>query len=77
MEKLTHYRQAVRQMLISHSSGEGNNLESDVECQIVFDAEHDHYQLLDIGWEDMKANSNLKCNIPYWYGKAARQSEWI
>jgi hypothetical protein len=23
------------------------------------------------------ANSNLKCNIPYWCGKAARQSEWI
>ena len=53
MEKLTYYRQAVRQLLISHSSEEKSNLRSEVECQIVFDTEHDHYQLLDIGWEDM------------------------
>ncbi len=53
MEKLTFYRQAVRKILVSHSSGQKNNLDSEVECQIVFDAEHDHYQVLDIGWEDM------------------------
>jgi hypothetical protein len=53
MEKLTYYRQAVRQMLVSHSSGEENNLDSEIECQIVFDTEHDHYQVIDVGWKDM------------------------
>jgi hypothetical protein len=26
----------------------------DIECQLIFDAEHDHYQLLDVGWLGLK-----------------------
>jgi XisI protein len=58
MEKLTKYRQIVRELLTSHTaSGEssnGNLTETDVECQLIFDLEHDHYQILDVGWQDLR-----------------------
>ena len=47
MEKLAQYRQVIREILISHS----NNNEPEIECQLVFDTEHDHYQVLELGWQ--------------------------
>jgi len=46
MEKLAKYRQIVRELLIAHATPN----ESNIECQLIFDTEHDHYQILDIGW---------------------------
>lgn len=53
MEKLEHYRQAIRQLLTAQASREVN-LDSAIECQLIFDTEHDHYLLLNIGWEELK-----------------------
>ncbi len=47
MEKLTKYRQIVRDLLSTHAT----NNDSEIECQIICDTENDHYQLLDIGWQ--------------------------
>jgi hypothetical protein len=46
MDKLERYRQCIRQFMTDQSVGESHK--SDVECQLIFDGEHDHYQLLDI-----------------------------
>ncbi len=53
MEKIEQYRQFIRQLLTSHASID-NNSDLDVECQLVFDTEQDHYQILDVGWEGYK-----------------------
>jgi hypothetical protein len=52
MERIEQYRQYIRQFLSAQAKSEENPLS--VECQLVFDAEHDHYQLLDVGWEGLK-----------------------
>lgn len=52
MERLEHYRQCIRKLLTEQATLEERN--PDIECQLVFDAEHDHYQLLDVGWEGLK-----------------------
>ena len=52
MERIEHYRQYIRKLLTEQAGFETSN--SDVECQLVFDTEHDHYQLLDVGWEGLK-----------------------
>lgn len=52
MEKLEQYRQCVRQILTAQANLENQNPE--IECQLIFDTEHDHYQLLDVGWEGLK-----------------------
>jgi hypothetical protein len=49
MEKLTQYRQIVRELLTAHASTN----EPNIECQLIFDTEHDHYQLLDLGWQEL------------------------
>lgn len=49
MDKVQQYRQLVQQLLQDYaqiSSGQG-----DVETQIISDPEHDHYQLLYVGWD--------------------------
>ena len=52
MERVEQYRQSIRQILMSHATFESGN--SDIESQLVFDTEHDHYQLLEVGWEGLK-----------------------
>ncbi|NMG09225.1 XisI protein [Brasilonema sp. UFV-L1] len=54
MDRLERYRQIIRQLLTSHANLESGNSDSDVECQLVFDTEHDHYQVLDVGWSGLK-----------------------
>ena len=41
MEKLIKYRQIIRELLTAHASTN----EPNIECQLIFDTEHDHYQL--------------------------------
>ncbi|WP_373529746.1 XisI protein [Nostoc sp.] len=52
MERVEQYRQSIRQVLTSHATFESSN--SHIESQLVFDTEHDHYQLLEVGWEGLK-----------------------
>ncbi len=53
MERIEEYRQFIRQLLTSHAAPDINS-DLDVECQLVFDTEQDHYQILDVGWEGYK-----------------------
>ncbi len=52
MERVEQYRQSIRQILMSHATFESGN--SDIELQLVLDTEHNHYQLLEVGWEGLK-----------------------
>ena len=52
MEKLEHYRQCICQLIAEQATSPTDN--PDVECQLIFDPEHDHYQLLDVGWEGLQ-----------------------
>jgi hypothetical protein len=49
MEKLDTYRTYVKQLIQQF----GAELPStgEVETQYIFDSEHDHYQLFQVGWE--------------------------
>lgn len=49
MDKIQQYRQLIQQILQSHAQISANK--GDVEPQLIFDSEHDHYQLLYVGWE--------------------------
>lgn len=54
MERLNHYRQTVRNLLVAHASVEPALSQPEIESQLLFDSEHDHYQLLDLGWDNLK-----------------------
>lgn len=54
MAGIDQYRQIIRQLLSTKVSSAHADSNSEVECQLLFDSERDHYQVLDIGWEEMK-----------------------
>jgi hypothetical protein len=49
MDKLATYRQFIRRILTEYA--QPNSLVNDLETQLIFDTERDHYQLADIGWD--------------------------
>ena len=48
MERLEQYHQCIRKLLSEQAIPHEDN--PDIESKLVFDVEHDHYQLLDVGW---------------------------
>ena len=67
MERVERYRQCIRKLLSQQARLEKPN--PDVECQLVFDWEHDHYQLLDVGWEGLKRIYNCFIHLDIKDGK--------
>lgn len=67
MERVEQYRQSIRQVLTSHTTFESGN--SDIESQLVFDTEHDHYQLLEVGWQGLKRVYNCIIHLDIKDGK--------
>jgi hypothetical protein len=52
MDRLTKYRQIVQQLLREYAAI--GTPDPDVETQIVFDSERDHYQLINVGWKNQR-----------------------
>jgi serine/threonine protein kinase len=52
MAKLEEYREYIKQLLTGYSQYEKSD--SEVEAQTIFDTEHDHYQLVYVGWENKR-----------------------
>ncbi|MFQ5629634.1 MAG: XisI protein [bacterium] len=52
MAKLEKYRNYVQQLIEQY----GNYKPSygEIEVQTIFDTEHDHYQLINVGWHDQQ-----------------------
>lgn len=50
MERLAFYRQCIQTLLKEHS--EGAPINGEIEVQIVFDTERDHYQMVCLGWDE-------------------------
>ncbi|MDJ0554073.1 MAG: XisI protein [Microcoleaceae cyanobacterium MO_207.B10] len=69
MEKLEKYRLLIRQLLNNHTSLEVNNSDSEIEYQLIFDTENDHYQLLEIGWNRLKRIYNCFIHLDIKDGK--------
>lgn len=46
-----NYRELVQSILKSHSIHHSND---DTEIQLIFDTTHDHYQMLHLGWEELR-----------------------
>ena len=47
MDTLEYYRNAIKELLTRFSRSS-----EEIESQILFDTEHDHYQLTQVGWKN-------------------------
>lgn len=52
MAKLDHYRQLVQDVIKQYANLGSSSPATEVERQILFDKEHDHYQLVNVGWQN-------------------------
>ena len=50
MDKLNEYRTKVRQLLTKYLQSKPSY--GDVEVEQIFDTEHDHYQIISVGWNN-------------------------
>jgi hypothetical protein len=49
MDTLTRYREIVQEMLRAYSD---RRTTDEIESQCNFDENHDHYQIVNVGWEN-------------------------
>ena len=52
MDKLEQYRQFIKQILTEHA--QIATINDTVKAELIFDSEHDHYQLAYVGWQGDK-----------------------
>jgi hypothetical protein len=52
MDKLEKYRSYIKQLITEHA--ELCSSTKEIDAQLIFDIEHDHYQLVDVGWQNQK-----------------------
>lgn len=51
MDKLAHYRTCIQTLLEQHSQYKAQD--DEVETELVFDCDRDHYQLMCVGWKGL------------------------
>jgi XisI protein len=49
MDTLDRYRQVIQQLLTDYVQTPISN--GEIESQTVFDTQHDHYQVMNVGWD--------------------------
>ncbi len=51
MDKITQYREYIKTLLTNYAKDDISTEEVDV--QLIFDTENDHYQWMNVGWEHL------------------------
>lgn len=67
MDKLEQYRNYIEKILTEYSQYKPSY--GDVELQLLFDREHDHYQLMSVGWDGEKRIHGIMLHIDIKNGK--------
>lgn len=52
MDKLAQYRQLIQEVLTDYASVPIHN--GEIESYTAFDPQHDHYQVIDVGWDGQR-----------------------
>lgn len=72
MDKLTHYRTILIQLLQNHSELLNRSVIDDVRTYTIFDETRDHYMLFRSGWQGKE-----RIHIPLLYVRIADDKLWI
>ena len=52
MDRIASYREIIKQLI--HHHAQLSKQETGIEQELIFDNEHEHYQLLYVGWDGMR-----------------------
>lgn len=51
MDKIANYREFIQRLLTDYSQDDLSN--KDIEVELIFDTQRDHYQWMNVGWENL------------------------
>jgi XisI protein len=51
VDKLTKYREYIKTLLTNYVTDDVSD--SDIEVQLILDTERDHYQWMNVGWQEL------------------------
>lgn len=61
MDKVAQYREYVQTLLSQYAKDD--DLDDEVEVQLIFDTERDHYQWMNVGWQQF--NRIYRCIVHF------------
>lgn len=76
MDKLTKYRQLIKELLLEQVSFAERSPLSEVETIPVFDEQHDDYLIRDVGWLQRKRVRNTLLDVRLRNGKIWIEEDW-
>lgn len=53
MDKVERYRAAIQNILTRYANQNYYPSNPDIETQLIFDTQRDHYQRMDVGWQEL------------------------
>ena len=53
MDKIEQYRAAIQSLLTRYANHDYCQSNPEIETQLIFDTQRDHYQWMDVGWQEL------------------------
>jgi hypothetical protein len=75
MDKVTQYRAYVQQIIADRANSD-TTTKADVEVQLIMDTVRDHYQWMNVGWEEFKRVYHCLIHLDIKDGKIWIQQNW-
>jgi XisI protein len=75
MDKVAKYREYVQQLIADRANSDTTR-KQDVEVQLVMDTVRDHYQWMNVGWEEFKRIYHCFIHLDIKDGKIWIQQNW-
>jgi hypothetical protein len=76
MDKRTEYREIIRRILCDYEQLYNRKPSPNVETSLVYDAEHDHYALMSLGWKGEKRVRQAILYLRLRNGKIWIEEDW-
>ncbi len=76
MDKLVKYRTLIKQLLTHHAELSQQAPPVDLETEVVFDEEHDHYMLFTLGWMEGRVHGTT-VHVRLRNGKFWIEDDWL
>lgn len=76
MDTLTQYRQIIRQILLEIAQFWNEHASHQSRLETIFDEQHDHYMLLDLGWTNTERIQSIFAYVRLHNNKFWIEEDW-
>jgi len=76
VDKLTHYRVLIKRLLSQYAELINQHPKPDLDVDVAFDEEHDHYMLLKMGWTPQGRVRGATLHVRLRAGKFWIEEDW-